>query len=231
LLLDAVCASSGYAAAAASGPERPLRVAVSDAATFPVRLAASCAGALSDTAERLAAAGHTVTEHGPAYGLLAPAFVPRYLRSARDGAVRLVDPQLLSPAARMPARLGQRVSLEAVRRSRRRGEQWAAQVTERVFGEADVLLTPALPSPADAAGNLKPNRPFVTAFRSSQRSAYTTAWNVAGFPAAAVPAGFTDDGLPLAVQLVAQPGQERTLLALAAQLQRAFDWTARRPQL
>jgi amidase len=94
-----------------------------------------------------------------------------------------------------------------------------------------VLLTPALPSPADAAGNLKPNRPFVTAFRSSQRSAYTTAWNVAGFPAAAVPAGFTDDGLPLAVQLVAQPGQERTLLALAAQLQRAFDWTARRPQL
>jgi amidase len=67
--------------------------------------------------------------------------------------------------------------------------------------------------------------------RSSQRSAFTTPWNIAGFPAASVPAGFTDDGLPLAVQLVALPGRERSLLALAAQLQRASDWTARRPAL
>jgi amidase len=63
------------------------------------------------------------------------------------------------------------------------------------------------------------------------RTAYTTAWNVAGFPAASVPAGFTAEGLPLAVQLVALPGKERTLLALAGQLQRAADWTERRPQL
>jgi amidase len=67
--------------------------------------------------------------------------------------------------------------------------------------------------------------------RSSRRSAYTTSWNVAGFPAASVPAGFTEDGLPLAVQLVALPGRERTLLSLAGQLQHVFDWTAHRPPL
>lgn len=231
LLFDAVCATSGYATAAGSAPEVPLRIAVSDRPVFPVRLAAPCAAVLTQTAERLAALGHAVAEAAPAYGFLAPAFVPRYLRSARDGAVRLVDPQLLSAAARVPARLGQHVSLEAVGRARRRGEHWAVLITEQTFGEADVLLTPALPSPADAVTNLRPSRPWVTSLRSSRRTAYTTPWNIAGFPAASVPAGFTDDGLPLAVQLVALPGRERTLLSLAGQLQRAFDWTARRPSL
>ncbi len=231
LLLDAVCSTNGYGAAASSGPERSLRIAVSDAPTFPIRIAPACAEALTLTAERLAAFGHTVTEHDPAYGFLAPAFLPRYLRSARDSAVRMVDPQLLSPVARVPAWLGHHVSLETVRRARRRGERWAALITEQTFGDVDVLLTPALPTPADAASNFKPARPVATALRSLQRTAYTTAWNVAGFPAASVPAGFTDDGLPLAVQLVALPGRERTLLALAAQLQKAFDWTGRRPQL
>ena len=231
LLLDAVCATSGYAAAASAAPREPLRIAVSDHPVFPVRLAAPCAEALTETAERLAALGHAVSDTEPPFGFLAPAFVPRYLRSARDSAVRLVDPPLLSAAARVPARLGQHVSLDAVRRARRRGERWAALITEQTFGEADVLLTPALPSPADAAANLRPSRPWVTSLRSSRRSAYTTPWNVAGFPAASVPAGFTDDGLPLAVQLVALPGQERTLLSLAGQLQRANDWTTRRPSL
>ncbi len=231
LLFDAVCATSGYAAAATSGPDQPLRIAVSDASAFPVRLAAPCAAVLTQTAERLAALGHAVSEATPAYGFLAPTFIPRYLRSARDSAVRLVDPQLLSAATRVPAWLGRHVSLEAVRRARRRGEQWVALITEQTFGDADVLLTPALPTPADPASNYKLSRPVATALRSSQRSAYTTPWNVAGFPAASVPAGFTDDGLPLAVQLVALPGRERTLLALAGQLQRAFDWTTHRPSL
>ena len=40
---------------------------------------------------------------------------------------------------------------------------------------------------------------------------YTAAWNATGQPAAAVPAGFTADGLPLSVQLVGRPGDEATL--------------------
>ena len=229
LLLDAVCDTSTYSAAAMAGPDGPLRIAVSQRPAVPVRLAEACAMALFETAERLADLGHSVSDNDPDYGLLAPAFVPRYLRSARDSAVRLIDPQLLAPAARIPARLGQVVSLEQVAKARRRGEHWTAAVTEQIFAEADVLITPALPSPADAADHFRTGRPLRTALRSSLRTAYTTPWNVAGFPAASVPAGFTADGLPLAVQLVALPGRERMLIALAAQLQRAADWTERRP--
>ena len=41
-------------------------------------------------------------------------------------------------------------------------------------------------------------------------------WNGTGQPAVSVPAGFTEDGLPLAVQLVGKPWGEAGLLATAA---------------
>jgi amidase len=40
----------------------------------------------------------------------------------------------------------------------------------------------------------------------------------------AVPAGLAPNGLPLAVQLVAKPGAEGQLLALAAQLEQLRPW-------
>ena len=229
LLLDAVCGTTVYAAAAESSLPDPIRVAVSRRPAFPVRLSVECEQALTSTAARLRGLGHAVSEAEPNYGFLSPAFVPRYLRSARDSAVRLVDPQRLTPAAKVLARLGQFVSPDAVATSRRRGEQWSADVTEEIFASVDVLMSPVMPSPADPAKRFHSGHPLRSAWRASQRTAYTTAWNVAGFPAASVPAGWTEDGLPLAVQLVALPGRERMLIGLAAELQRSADWTARRP--
>ncbi|HLJ68650.1 MAG TPA: amidase family protein [Chloroflexota bacterium] len=52
----------------------------------------------------------------------------------------------------------------------------------------------------------------------------TTPWNLVGFPAMAVPAGLSGDGLPLAVQIVGEPGTEGTLLAVAAQLEEIRPW-------
>ena len=40
-----------------------------------------------------------------------------------------------------------------------------------------------------------------------------------------------DDGLPTAVQLIGKPAAEGRLLALAAQLELALPWAARRPAL
>ena len=44
-----------------------------------------------------------------------------------------------------------------------------------------------------------------------------------------MPAGFTADGLPLAVQLVGRPGDEATLLSLAAQIEAERPWADARP--
>jgi amidase len=56
-------------------------------------------------------------------------------------------------------------------------------------------------------------------------------FNVTGQPAASVPAGFDAAGLPLAIQLVARPGDEATLLSLAAQIEGARPWADQRPAL
>ena len=56
-------------------------------------------------------------------------------------------------------------------------------------------------------------------------------WNIAGWPAMNVPAGVHEaGGWPLGVQLVARPGGERLLLALAAQIESARPWTRHAPE-
>lgn len=53
--------------------------------------------------------------------------------------------------------------------------------------------------------------------------------NVTGLPAIVLPVAQTESGLPMGVQLIGRPGGERTLLSLAAQLERTVRWTDRRP--
>jgi amidase len=59
--------------------------------------------------------------------------------------------------------------------------------------------------------------------------AFNPVWNHVGNPAAAVPAGFDDRGLPLSVQLAGPPDGEETLLSLAGQLETARPWADARP--
>jgi amidase len=97
------------------------------------------------------------------------------------------------------------------------------------FEQHDVLMTPVtarLPAPAlwlEGSG-------LIETF-AGQALAYPFAaqWNVAGLPAASVPAGFSREGLPLAVQLIGRPNDEGTLLSLAAQLEAERPWAERRP--
>jgi amidase len=57
----------------------------------------------------------------------------------------------------------------------------------------------------------------------------TGAWNLAGFPAAAVPIGPAVGGLPGSVQLATAPGGESLLLGVAVQLERARGWPRHAP--
>ena len=58
---------------------------------------------------------------------------------------------------------------------------------------------------------------------------YCIPWNHTGQPAASVPGGFSDDGLPIGVQLVGRPNDESTLLSLAAQIEAERPWADRPP--
>lgn len=51
---------------------------------------------------------------------------------------------------------------------------------------------------------------------------YSLMFNALGFPAAVVPVGWDDRGLPLVVQVVAGPGEDEVALAVAATLEQVF---------
>ena len=58
---------------------------------------------------------------------------------------------------------------------------------------------------------------------------YTPAFNTSGQPAISLPLHWTDDGLPVGIQLVAGYGREDVLIRVAAQLELARPWAHRHP--
>ena len=63
------------------------------------------------------------------------------------------------------------------------------------------------------------------------RPNFTMPFNVAGYPAISVCAGFGDGGLPVAIQLVGKPFQEPTLFRVADAFEKATPFRGQRPAL
>jgi amidase len=98
-----------------------------------------------------------------------------------------------------------------------------------VFAAHDVLLTPAMPTLPPSLRRVVGRSTPRTIAEAAHLTNFCLPWNITGQPAATVPAGFTGDGLPLAVQLVGRPNGEGKLLSLAAQLEAERPWGDRRP--
>lgn len=60
---------------------------------------------------------------------------------------------------------------------------------------------------------------------------YTAPFNASGSPAISVPMSWSTDGLPIGVQFVGRDGDEATLIRIAAQIEAARPWLARRPPI
>ncbi len=101
-----------------------------------------------------------------------------------------------------------------------------AQTMTHIFDSADLILLPMLAGPALPIGAM-PMDHGDTALHFHRMAAYAplaTLANIAGLPALTLPFGSDDQGLPLPVQLLAPPGGEARLLAIAATLECAQDW-------
>jgi amidase len=95
----------------------------------------------------------------------------------------------------------------------------------------DALLTPALAERPLALGTLDTAapEPLSTFTRSALFTPFTPVFNASGQPGISLPLFEGEDGLPLSVQILGRPADEGALLALAAQLEEARPWAARRP--
>ena len=101
-------------------------------------------------------------------------------------------------------------------------------VTE-VFDRCDVLLTPTLSIPVPTLAETDVGSGD-SMWRVLSLLVHCTApFNYLGLPAISVPAGFTTNGLPASLQLVARPFAEMTLFRVAGAYQNASDWHRRSP--
>jgi amidase len=86
----------------------------------------------------------------------------------------------------------------------------------------DLLVTPATANAPTLLGD------YAKGYESGRGSAFTRPFNITGQPAISVPLGWPDDGLPRGVQMIAPIGRDDVLIMVAAALEAAEPWAARR---
>jgi amidase len=227
---DVLAGGGPSLAEAARRPPGRLRIAVSCKPVLWSKVAAELRDAVQETAELLRTLGHEVAERDPDYGEIRPLVVPRYLRGAYDDASRMAHPKRLERRTRRMAAFGRAVSPAVVARVRV-AEAARTRRINRIFEDVDVLLTPTTARPALELRRFEGRGALWTFNGIAAFIPFTPQWNLTGQPAASVPAGFTDEGLPLGVQLVGRPNDEETIVSLAAQIESERPWSERRPQL
>jgi amidase len=97
----------------------------------------------------------------------------------------------------------------------------------------DLLLTPTNAEPPPMLGSFSndPSAPMSPMARAGAFVPFTPPFNSSGQPAISLPLHWTDDGLPIGVQLVAAYAREDVLIRVAAQLEAAAPWAHRLPPI
>jgi aspartyl-tRNA(Asn)/glutamyl-tRNA(Gln) amidotransferase subunit A len=93
----------------------------------------------------------------------------------------------------------------------------------------DLLFTPTLAVPPFPAGLEQP--PDDRGGSRLSWVAFTYPFNLTGHPAATVPCGFTQDKLPIGLQIVGRRRADITVLRTAAAFEAAAPWANRRPSI
>ena len=217
----------------AKTPPGELRVACSTAApraALPPTVSGVARGAVDSMAETLRSLGHQTEVRDPAWGSIGNNTVPRYLGGIADDVAEVPRPERLERRTRGFGRLGGMIP-DKVLDAARRAERADAERVNAIFEEFDVLMTPVMGGTALPVRRWEGRGALWTVLGMSRFYPYCIPWNHLGNPAMAVPAGFAEDGMPLSVQIVGRPGDEATLLSLAAQIEAERTWADQRPPI
>ena len=218
----------------------PLRIAFTGRAPHGVPVDAEPLRVLREVARLCGDLGHAVEEADP--GVDGAAMVPAFLTLVSANTVvnlaghptagRPPRPDEVEHVTWDTARMGERVTgaeyVRATQTAHRLGRQMAA-----FHARHDVLLTPGLAVLPVKLGWIDMMLEDVDEYwrRVFAFSPFTVWFNLTGQPAMMLPLGVSPEGLPVAVQLVGRFGDEATLFRLAAQLEAAGPWWARRPEV
>ncbi len=238
---------------AAAPPARPftqevgvdpgrLRIGFMDVAPRDGELHAECEAAVRGAAKLLESLGHDVEASHPE-ALDDPEAVGAYVAIVAAGTASAIDA--------WSAKIGRPIGKDDVepltwaiaeQARQRSGPEYVAAVTrEHAHGRRlatwwesgfDLLLTPTCAAPPPPLGLLvpdDPNDPLGSYFRAAPFGAFTLHFNLSGQPGISLPLHWSEDGLPVGVQLVAAAGREDLLIRVASQLEAAEPWAAKLP--
>jgi len=227
-------------AAAISRPPRRLRVGLCDTTLTGAPIHPEVAEAVRAAGRLLEALGHAVE---PA---LPRADVPGMMRAWTDIVAvgtalgiqsalkgRPLTPDLVEGVGRGAVAHAETLHptryLEAVGQIHAFGRQMAG-----FFHDGpDILLSATLAEPPARVGRFSHATTDYVAYRTGPEgifaySPFCAVFNASGQPAASLPLGWSKDGLPIGVHLAAAFGQDETLIALCAEVERAAPWGAKR---
>lgn len=190
-------ASAGVLAASAAGAETHLRHVLDGyapvAPVLPLSAAYSPDLGFAETDPEVAAVVRGAVRRLVAAGVVRPA----------GGGCELLDPAAAWQAVRGGVVPPPEAELRAENDRR----------LDAFFARAPLLLTPVTPNRPH--GHEGPGETYSTSL--------TWAFNLSGHPAASVPAGFTADGCPVGLQLVADRGRDAELLGMARTVERVLS--------
>ncbi|MEE8580216.1 MAG: amidase [Myxococcota bacterium] len=229
-----------FAEAATLAPGR-LRVGFMTGAPRGLSVHAECQSAVEQTASVLEGLGHDLEEAHPS-ALDDPASVANYVKIVTANTARALDSWgekvgrpveerdvetltwTLAEQGRQQTATDLLATLEFVHAFGRRVAAWWE-------GGFDLLLTATQGAPPPELGFISstPDEPTRAFLRSAPYGVFTLPFNVTGQPAISLPLHWTEDHLPLGIQLVAPYGREDLLLQVAKQLEDEKPWAGRTP--
>jgi aspartyl-tRNA(Asn)/glutamyl-tRNA(Gln) amidotransferase subunit A len=97
---------------------------------------------------------------------------------------------------------------------------------KKAFTTCDIIISPVAPTPAVKLGEMIDDP--LTMYLSD---IFTLSANLAGIPGISVPCGFSNDDLPIGLQIMAQHFNEGMLFKVAYNFEQATDFHKKRPKL
>ena len=232
-------------AQAISQPPRRMRVAVCDTTLTGVAIHPEVRQAVLQTASLLESMGHHVTPARP------NADVPMMMRAWTDivavGTALSIEKALhgVAPtpdqieavgrgAMAYAATLQPTRYLDAVGEIHTFGRQMAGFFEPESGAGYDILLTATLAEPSAKVGRFAHKTTDYLAYRTGPDgvfaySPFCAIFNASGQPAASLPLGTSQYGLPIGIHLAAAFGKDEMLIALCAEIEQAAPWAHRRP--
>ena len=223
-----------------AAPLKPLRIALWDKNPFGLPVHADCQAALAHAAKLCADLGHRVEHAAPqlpvqemfaGMGVMTGTGLLLSIRDREKALGRRIAPEELEKVNAHNLTKAAGYSAEDIYRARATFDR-GGRVLDEFFGTYDLILSPVMAIPPPKLGVMSLDQDydkFVAGVINS--SPFTAPYNMSGHPAMSVPLFWNSAGLPIGSQFAARFGDELTLLQLAAQLEQAAPWAARRPAL